>query len=179
MAAYLVTTITVFPLLYQDVQPNVPQPRIDVTISSTTVKIGQSFEIDIKSYNEGDLADMQTVSVAFPQSKNLDGIKVVSYDFMQSPVLIEVGDQIGSQYAASASTVRAQYPAIEAYSRPSESGDSFRMTLEVTPKEIGTFYIYTKSVAMPHTSDLSHFPASGILDHQDELVQQHTVEVIK
>ncbi|CAE6492363.1 hypothetical protein [Candidatus Nitrosotenuis uzonensis] len=178
MTAYFTMTTLVLPESYQNMHTSIPEPRIDVALSHSTVTLGQSFEISTVSYNDGDDADLQLVSVAFPQSKDLDGIKIISYDFLQSPHLIEIGKEIGSQYAGGAKTVKSQYPSIEAYSRPSKKGDTFTMTIQVTPKEIGTFHIYTKSVAMPHTSEFAHFPSHGIIDHQGEFVQQHTVEVI-
>lgn len=178
MAAYFVLAIMVLPDSYQNMHTNVPEPRIDVTVSQSKIALGQSFDVTVISYNDGDDADLQTVSVAFPQSRDLDGIKIVSYDFLQSPDLIEVGKEVGSQYTAGAKTIISQYPSIEAYSRPSKAGDTFSMTIQVTPREAGSFHIYTKSVAMPHTSDLAHFPSYGMVDHQGEFVQQHTVEVV-
>ncbi|MEM3089314.1 MAG: hypothetical protein QXY22_01975, partial [Candidatus Nitrosotenuis sp.] len=96
MTAYFTMTILVLPESYQNMHTSIPEPRIDVALSHSTVTLGQSFEISTVSYNDGDDADLQLVSVAFPQSKDLDGIKIISYDFLQSPRLIETGKEIGS-----------------------------------------------------------------------------------
>lgn len=179
MAAYFVLAAAVFPNMYEDTAVNVPRPRIDVETPQNTVLLGQSFDVILRSYNDGDAADLQLVSVAFPKSRDLDGIRIVSYDFLQSPAMIGIGDEMGSQYAAGAVTVRAQYPSIEAYSRPSNPGDTFTMTLQITPKEAGQFHIYAKSVAMPHVTNASHFPPSGTLDHQNEFVTGYIIEVVE
>jgi len=177
MAAYFALTALVVPQLYSGAEINEPRPRIDVLISSDQISLGQSFDVTVRSHNDGGTADMQTVSVAFPSRDSLEEISITSYDFMQSPILIEAGEEIGSEYTAGEVTVTSQYSAIEAYSRPSHPGDTFTMILKVTPKEAGPFHVYAKSVAMPHLSDKSHFPDSGILDHQNEFVQQYVVEV--
>jgi hypothetical protein len=128
--------------------------------------------------NDGDIADLQIVTVAFPQNNNLDNIKILSYDFLQSPRFIQKGEEIGSGYTGEETTVLSKYPSIEAYSRPSKNGDLFKIILEITPTQPGIFKIYTKSVAMPHINDLSHFPSKGLLDHQNEFVQEYSVEVV-
>lgn len=179
MALYFVLAVLVSPPIYSNAEVKVPKPRIEVTLSSDGITLGQSFDVTIKSYNEGDTADMQLVSVAFPHSQNLDMVTINSYDFMQSPQLIAIGDEIGSEYTAGAKTVASEYPSIEAYSRPFHQGDTFQMTLKITPKEAGQFQFFTKTVAMPHASEESHYPDSGTLDHQNEFVQIHTVEVTR
>lgn len=176
MAAYFVLAVMVFPKLYENSHINVPQPRLDVSLSDEQILLGKSFRVVILAYNDGDAADLQTVSAAFPQNDKLDNVKITSYDFLQSPRMIETGDDVGAQYTGG--TTKSQYPFIEAYSRPSKNGDTFSMTLEVKPKEPGPFRIYVKSVAMPHSTDLSHFPSSGILDHQNEFVEEYVVEVL-
>lgn len=178
MAVYLVLAVVVFPKYYENSHINVPQPRLDVSLSDEQILLGESFRVSIRAYNHGDAADLQIVSAAFPQNDKLDNVKITSYDFLQSPSMIETGSDVGAQYTGGATTVKSQYPFIEAYSRPSKNGDTFSMTLEVTPKEPGPFRIYVKSVAMPHLSDLSHFPSSGILDHQNEFVEEYVVEVL-
>ncbi len=174
MAAYFVLAVIVLPKSYENSHTNVPQPRLEVSISDEQILIGESFRVDIKSYNDGDVADLQIVTVSFPQNENLDGVKIISYDFLQSPKMIEVGRDVGAQYGEG--TAISQYPFLEAYSRPSKSGDTFGMVLEITPKEAGQFRIYAKSVAMPHSGS-SHFPSGGLLDHQNEFVAEYTVEV--
>jgi hypothetical protein len=178
MAAYFALAILIIPKVYENAPTFIPQPRLDVKISSQKIILGESFEITILASNQGDAADLQIASVAFPQNNNLDNIQIVSYDFLQSPQLIQKGETIGSEYLGGTSPVLSKYPFIEAYSRPANHGDSFAMTLKVTPTETGSFRIYTKSVTMPHTNNLSHFPAEGLLDHQNEFVQEHIVDVV-
>lgn len=179
MAAYFGLTILVFPQMYQNVAIAHPRPIIDVKLSAQTISLGESFEIQISAYNNGDAADLQIVTIEFPQNEDLDNVKIVSYDFLQSPRLVKKGQEIGAEYTGGQKTVLAKYPFIEAYSRPSKNGDIFKMTLEITPKEEGVFRIYAKTVAMPHTDDDSHFPTQGLQDHQNEFVQEHAVEVVK
>lgn len=177
MAAYFVLAVMVFPKSYENSHINVPQPRLEVNLSDKQILIGESFRMDIKSYNDGDAADLQIVTVSFPENENLDNIKITSYDFLQSPKMIEAGHDVGAQYGEG--TTKSQYPFLEAYSRPSKSGDTFGMTLEITPNAAGPFRVYAKSVAMPHSDDSSHFPPGGLLDHQNEFVVEYTVEVLE
>jgi hypothetical protein len=179
MAIYLSSTILVFPQIYENMPTNTPKPRLDIKISDQKVMRGQSFEIQIQSYNDGDEADLQIVTVGFPLNKNLDNVKIVEYNFLQSPQLIQIGEEVGSQYTAGKETIKTKYPFVEAYSRPSKNGDSFKMTLAVTPDETGAFKIYTKSVTMPHTNNLSHFPQDGLLDQQNEFVQEFIVDIVE
>lgn len=177
MAAYFLLAVSVYPQIYQS-EANVPKPTIDISVSSDTIYLGQSFDIAIRSYNEGDVADLQIVSVGFPQNKNLDGIRITSYDFPQSPRMILPGNDVGANYTGGQITAKSQYPMIEAYSRPSKPDDVFQMKLQITPAEIGSFHVYAKTVAMPHSDDTSHFPAFGLTDHQNEFVLDYVVHVM-
>lgn len=178
MAVYFVLAVMVFPESYENSHINIPQPRLDVSLSDEQILLGESFRVYIRAYNDGDTADLQIVSAAFPQNDKLDNVKITSYDFLQSPRMIETGVEVGAQYTGGAATTKSQYPFIEAYSRPSKNGDTFSMTLEVQSREPGPFRIYVKSVAMPHSIGLSHFPSNGILDHQNEFVEEYVVEVL-
>ncbi|HXG73345.1 MAG TPA: hypothetical protein VNK44_00810 [Candidatus Nitrosotenuis sp.] len=179
MAAYFALTMFVFPQVYQGVTVVHPRPALEVSLSAKQITLGESFEIEVTAYNNGDAADLQTVTIAFPQSNDLENIKVVSYDFLQSPRMIQKGQEVGSEYTAGQRTIITKYPFIEAYSRPSKNGDTFKMTLQITPKEAGVFKIYAKSVAMPHVDDQSHFPTHGLQDQQNEFVQEYSVEVVR
>lgn len=118
------------------------------------------------------------MTVEFPQNQNLDNVKIISYDFLQSPKLFLIDKEIGTDYTGGQTTVKSKYPFIEAYNRPSKPNQSHSMILQVTPTKTGTFTVYTKTVAMPHINELSHFPRQGIIDHQNEFVLKHVVEVI-
>ena len=118
------------------------------------------------------------VSIAFPEIERIDdNIKIVSYDFTQSPVNINVVDELGAEYLSIQSTVPAEYPSIEAYTRPSRPGPEYHMTLVITPAKIGQFVFYTKAVTLPHLSAISHVPQEGKMDHQGEFVEVYSVIV--
>ena len=178
MAAYFALTLIIFPDAYQDTQIGIPQPTLEAQLSAQKIALGESFDIMITASNHGSDADLQTVSVEFPQNENLDNIKIISYDFLQSPELFLQGKEIGSEYTGGKTMMQSKYPFLEAYSRPSRADQSYSMTLQITPTQAGTYTIYAKTVAMPHVNEQSHFPTSGTLDHQNEFVEQYTVEVI-
>ena len=155
-----------------------PEAVLMVNLSDSEISFGSSFEVDVVSENVGDIADMLVLSVAFPGLEEIDdSIKIVTYDFTQSPVYIDVGQEIGAEYLATQETVSAQYPSIEAYSRPSLTGEKYHMTLDITPKQVGTFVFYTKSIILPHLSSQSHYPREGQIDHSGEYVQVYSVKV--
>jgi hypothetical protein len=178
MAAYFALVMVVFPDTYQDTQIGVPQPSLEATLSASQITLGESFEMRLVATNLGEEADMQTVTVEFPQNKNLDNIKITSYDFLQSPRLYLKDTEIGSDYSGGATLTQSQYPFIEAYNRPAKPDRTYAMTLQITPTEAGPYTIYTKTVAMPHVSETSHYPTQGILDHQNEFVKEHVIQVI-
>jgi hypothetical protein len=178
MAAYFALVMVVFPYAYQDTKVGVPQPSLEVTLSAQQIQLGESFEMSLVATNLGEEADLQTVTVEFPQNQNLDNVKIISYDFLQSPKLFLQGSLVGSDYNGGQDLIHSEYPFIEAHNRPSKPGHSSTITLQVTPMEPGQFTVYSKTVAMPHLSEISHFPIQGTLDHQNEFVQEHTIEVI-
>ncbi len=178
MGAYFVLNFAVFPQAYQNVPVVPPKPSMETTLSTSQIHLGESFEISIFAINNGEEADLQTVTVEFPQNQNLDNVKIISYDFLQSPKLFLPDKEIGTDYTGGQTTIKSKYPFIEAYNRPSKPNQSHSMILQVTPAETGIFTVYTKTVAMPHINDLSHFPRQGIVDHQNEFVLEHVVEVI-
>lgn len=179
MAVYFALAVFVFPQTYQNVTVVHPRPALEVALSAQQITLGESFEAEITAYNNGDAADLQIVTIAFPQNDDLENVRITSYDFLQSPRMIQKGQEVGSEYAGGQMTVLAKYPFIEAYSRPSKSGDTFKIVLQITPKEEGLFKLYAKTVAMPHVDDESHFPTHGLQDQQNEFVQEYTVEVVK
>jgi hypothetical protein len=179
MAAYLALMVFAFPQTYQNVAAVHPRPELGVVLSAQQVALGESFEAEITAYNNGDTADLQIVTIAFPQNDDLENVKVVSYDFLQSPRMIQKGQEVSSEYTAGQRTTITEYPFIEAYSRPSKNGDTFKMTLQITPKEAGLFKLYAKTIAMPHVDEKSHFPTHGLQDQQNEFVQEHAVEVVR
>jgi hypothetical protein len=178
MAAYFALVMVVFPDAYEDTKVGMPEPSLEVTLSTQQIKLGESFEMTLVANNMGEEADLQTVTVEFPQNQNLDNVKIMSYDFLQSPKLFLQGSLVGSDYNGGQDLIHSKYPFIEAYNRPSKPGHSSTMTLQITPTESGSFTVYGKTVAMPHLSEISHFPTQGTLDHQNEFVQEYTIEVM-
>ena len=116
----------------------VPEPVFEATLSKTDIVLGDSFRLDIISENTGDYADIHIVSVAFPDLIQLDDVvKIATYDFTLSPSYIYVDEEIGSKYSGGVETIRAQYPSIEAMSRPLKPGVPTHFDLVVTPQELG------------------------------------------
>ena len=178
LGIYFVLGLYVLPEQYI-MRPQVePQPTLEVHVSDSEISLGSSFEVELISENVGDMADILLLSIAFPNIQEIhDGIKIVSYDFTQSPVYIQVGDEIGADYLATQEPVLAEYPSIEAYSRPAQPGSSYYMTLDITPKQVGNFVFYAKSITLPHMSPKSHFPIEGEMDHSREFVEVYSVKV--
>ena len=171
-------TVFVLPEKFLAKEQFTPIPFLEVEVSSTQINLGESFRLSTISENTGDYGDIHIVSVGFPTLTDTGGIvKIVSYDFSNSPIHIELGEEIGAKYSGGLETVYAQYPQIEAMNRPVHPGTNFVMDLQITPEEPGPFSVYVKSIDIPHSSSLSHYPAEGQLDHQDEYVLVYTVNV--
>jgi hypothetical protein len=171
-------TLFYFPPIFENTSLNIPEPLIDVKLSKNQIQLGESFDVSIIAKNIGDQADIQIVSIGFPKLETTDNIvKITSYNFTQSPHYVQIGDEIGAKYTESKEHVNATYPSIEAYSRPVPQGTVYELILQVMPQHAGIFEVYAKTVAIPHSSDRSHFPYSGLLDFQDEFVQVYSVSV--
>jgi len=156
----------------------VPEPTFESVLSNSNITLGDSFRLDITSVNNGDYADIHIVSVAFPDLIQTDNVvKIATYDFTLSPSYIYVDEEIGSKYSGGVETILAQYPSIEAMSRPLKPNVPTHFDLVITPQELGLFNIYVKSIGIPHTSSTSHYPYSGTLDHQNEYVSVYSVSV--
>lgn len=163
---------------YQPVELMQPEAAVTgVALSEPEIALGQSFVITVAGANSGQDADMQIVSVGFPNLTATDGIEIIRHDFAQTPILISAGDQIGSAYGGTATPAAAQYASVEAFSRPWEGGRSYSIDIEVTPETEGRFAVFVKAVAFPHSWSGAHWPSEGTLDHQQEFVQVHYVEV--
>ena len=180
LAIYFLMSLYVIPLSFQDSSnPPKPEPIVSaVTLSSQEIALGESLMISVTGTNRGDLADMQIVSVGFPNLTASSDVDVMRHDFRQTPFVIERGIGVGSGYTGS-NTVLAQYPSIEAYSRPWEKGATYTIDLQVEPKIDGRFVVFVKSVAFPHTWDDAHYPHRGPVDYQQEFVESYSVQVTK
>ena len=178
LSLYFILTIFVLPSEFLMTEQLVPEPAFQSTLSDSEITLGDSFRLDIVSVNNGDYADIHIVSVAFPDlTKINDVVKIATYDFTLSPSYIYVDEEIGSKYTGGVETTYAQYPSIEAMSRPLKPNVPTHFDLLITTQELGIFNIYVKSIGIPHTSELSHYPYSGILDHQNEYVLVYSVTV--
>lgn len=181
LVVYFSLSLYVFPQLYQSIEARRPQAIVtDVSLSAPDIALGQALTISVTGTNNGDDADMQIVSVGFPNLTTTDNIKILKYNFDQTPMLIAPpGELSSSGYSDTDSSVLAQYTSIEVFSRPWEAGKTYSADIEVIPKTEGRFVVFIKSVALPHTWEQAHYPQDGILDQQKEFVETYSVEVTK
>ena len=178
LVTYFLLTLSVLPPNFLEKPNLIPQAILDVKLEKSQINLGESFEIKLTSNNIGDPADIQIVSIAFPNLQKIDDtVQIIEYDFTQSPHYILIGDEVGSDYSAGFKTMPAKYPSIEAYSRPIKNGDQYHVGLKITPKIPGRFDLYVKSIILPHYTELAHYPQSGNLDYQNEYVKAFSVDV--
>jgi hypothetical protein len=181
LVVYFSLSLYVFPQSYQSIEAQRPQAIVtDVRLSAPDIALGQALTISVTGTNNGENADMQIVSVGFPNLTTTDNIKILKHDFDQTPILIAPGELLSSEYSDTAdSSVLAQYASIEAFSRPWEAGKTYTAEIEVIPKTEGRFVVFIKSVALPHTWEQAHYPQDGIVDQQKEFVETYPVQVTK
>jgi hypothetical protein len=149
-----------------------------VSLSDDSITLGNEFSIRVSAANRGEPADLQLVSIAFPNATGIDVAMVMDHNFKQLPLFIERGDPIASGYTG-IQNIAAGYPAIEAISRPWEPGEAYNIELSVRPESEGRFVVFVKAVGLPHNGDQAHYPATGILDQQNEYVDVYEVTVTK
>jgi hypothetical protein len=180
LVVYFSLSLYVFPQSYQSIEARRPQAIVtDVSLSTPDIALGQALTISVTGTNNGEDADMQIVSVGFPNLTTTDNIKILKHDFDQTPILIAPGELLSSEYSDTDSSVLAQYASIEAFSRPWEAGKTYTADIEVISKTEGKFVVFIKSVAFPHTWEQAHYPQDGILDQQKEFVETYSVQVTK
>lgn len=180
LVVYFSLSLYIFPQSYQSIEPRKPQAIVtDVSLSASDIALGQALTISVTGTNNGEDADMQLVSVGFPNLTTTDNIKILKHDFDQTPILIAPGELLSSEYSDTDSSVLAQYTSIEAFSRPWEAGKTYSADIEVIPKMEGRFVVFIKSVALPHSWELAHYPQDGTLDQQKEFVEIYSVQVTK
>ena len=178
LAVYFLLSVFVLPEKYLANEQLVPQPYLEVQISSSEISLGDSFRLDVVSENRGDYGDIHIVSIAFPDLQQTnDVVQIATYDFTQSPIYFLPGDKISLEYSGGLRSTLSQYPSIEAMSRPIHPDSKHHFELIITPQKSGIFPIYVKSINIPHTSNMSHYPDNGVLDHQNEYVLVYTVNV--
>lgn len=181
LVVYFSLSLYFFPLSYQSTEARRPQAIVtSVSLSAPDIALGQALTISVTGTNSGEDADMQIVSVGFPNLTTTDNIKILKHDFDQTPILIAPGELLSSEYSdTDSSSVLAQYASIEAFSRPWEAGKTYTAEIEVIPKTEGNFVVFIKSVALPHTWEQAHYPQDGTLDQQKEFVETYLVQVTK
>ncbi len=178
---YYSLSILYIPQLYLSFSSEVKsQPVITgAKLYNSKVILGESFDLTITTRNNGDTADMQVVSLSFPNITSIDSIvKISDYNFTQKPVFIEVGDEVGSEYYGFDKVIKAPYPSIEANSRPWHTGDYYQISIDVKPTSVGRFVIFLKTIALPHINELDHYPRFGIKDYQGEFIAVSSVDVV-
>ena len=178
LAAYFLLTVFVLPVQYMSNEKLISQPSFEVRISEREISLGESFRIDITTKNSGEYGDIHILSTSFPDLTEIDRtVKITTYDFTQAPVNIMPGDEMIAKYSGGLEHSSAKYPSIEAMSKPIHPGSTYTMSQVIIPEKTGNFSVYVKTVNIPHTSNLSHHPQTGILDHQEEFVQVYSVSV--
>jgi hypothetical protein len=180
LSVYFFLSLYAFPNLYVTPPKIRPIPVINsVSLSSPVIEIGHSFNLSLSAVNNGDSADLQTISVGFPNLTSIDGfVQIRQSDLNQKPLLIKKGEMVGSHYRAE-NLISARYPSIEAFSRPWHSQVTHHIQLEVKPISVGRFVILLKSVAFPHLNQFAHYPLNGLRDYQNEFVKAYSILVIK
>ena len=177
LLVYFLLTLVIFPQEYLSHNIIEPQPSQEVTIDSNEISLGDSFQIKVQIFNKNDISDILITSVGFPNIQEIaDKVEIISYDYTQSPRYIKPGEKLNSEYT-SGGPIPAEYPSIEAYSRNVAPDSSYHMVLGITPTNGGIFEIYVKTIAIPHTTNLSHYPRDGFKDPQGEYVSVYTVNV--
>jgi hypothetical protein len=150
----------------------------NVSLSSSVIEIGHSFHLSLTGANNGDSADIQTISVGFPNLTSIDGfVQIRQSDFNQKPLLIKKGEMVRSDYQGAENLVPARYPSMETFSRPWHSQVIHHIQLEIKPISVGLFVILLKSVAFPHLNQFAHYPLNGLRDYQNEFVKAYSIVV--
>ena len=178
LTAYFALTVLILPEQYMSNEKLISQPQFEVEVSHEEISLGESFRVEITTENNGEYGDIHILSTAFPDLSEIgDVVRIVTYDFTQTPVNIVPGDKMIAKYSGGLEHAIAKYPSIEAMSRPVYPDSRHHLSQIITPEKPGVFSIYIKSVNIPHSADLSHYPQAGVLDHQEEYVQVYSVNV--
>jgi hypothetical protein len=181
LVSYFFVSTYILPDIYVRTPKPKPVPVISkANISSPVIHLGKTFFFDLQAKNVGDDADMQIISIAFPNLTRTDrNVYIRQSDLTQKPLFVNIGDKVGSDYTGLENIVYAKYPSIEAFSRPWHSNVPHSLTLEIRPSSVGKFVIFLKVISLPHTQNLAHYPYEGIKDFQNEYVKVYPVEVLQ
>jgi hypothetical protein len=179
LAIYFSLSIYIFPKIYLSMSTLKPVPILtNVNISKLQVPVGTPFNISFIGSNQGNSADVQIISVAFPNlTRTNDFVQVKESDFNQRPLIFKKGDELSSGYSQNKIPLKSKYHLIEAYNRPWHSHDIHHLLVQVKPYTVGRFVIFVKTIALPYTNELSHYPRGGIKDQQGEFVNVYSINV--
>jgi len=181
LVIYFYLTLSFFPGFYlSHISLSKPSPYIsEVSLSKAQVRLKDTFKISFVAGNNGHNADVQVVSITFPNLTALSNdLEILTSNFSQKPIRVNTGEEIGSDYQGQAKSIPAKFPALDFYSRPWNHAKSYGATLEIRPPTLGQFYLFLRVVAFPHVDNSSHYPRSGIKDYQNEFVKPYSVQVI-
>jgi hypothetical protein len=181
LALYFLASIYFLPNLYVRLPKLSPAPVvINAGISLSQVSLGKTFNFTVTAENAADKADIQYISVGFPNLTRIDGdIHIRESNFSQKPLFVNIGDKVASGYTGLENILYAKYPSIEAFSRPWHYKDIHHIKLEIKPSSVGKFVIFLKAIALPHTGNSAHYPQEGTKDFQNEFVKVYAIEVLK
>jgi hypothetical protein len=181
LISYFFVSIYILPDIYVRAPKPRPAPIISkANLSSPVIHLGNTFYFYLQAKNAGDDADMQIISIAFPNLTSIDTkVYIRQSDLTQKPLFVNIGDKVGSDYTGLENIVYAKYPSIEAFSRPWHSNVPHSMKLEIRPSSVGKFLIFLKVISFPHTDNLAHYPKAGIKDFQNEYVKVYPVEILQ
>jgi hypothetical protein len=181
LAFYFLLSIYIFPDIYRGLPKIRPMPLIsNVSIYPSIVHLGKTFDINVVAENVGDSADIQIISIAFPNMTYSDGlVRIKQSDFTQKPVFIKVGDKVGSNYVGQEGSINARYASLEFFSRPWHPTVIHHLQLQIRPDFVGKFVIFLKAIALPHLNNFAHYPQGGIKDFQNEFVSVYSLRVVK
>ena len=98
LTVYFSLSIYILPKIYLSMSRLKPVPIItSVNISKLQVPLGRPFNITLIGSNLGNSADVQIISVAFPNfTRPNDFVQVKESDFNQRPVIVQKGDELYS-----------------------------------------------------------------------------------
>jgi len=181
LISYFFVSIYILPDIYVRAPKPRPAPIISkANLSSPVIHLGNTFYFYLQAKNTGDDADMQIISIAFPNLTSIDTkVYIRQSDLTQKPLFVNIGDKVGSDYTGLENIVYAKYPSIEAFSRPWHSNVPHSMKLEIRPSSVGKFLIFLKVISFPHTDNVAHYPKAGIKDFQNEYVKVYPVEILQ
>src|SRR6187551_2863524 len=111
LAIYFLVSIYILPNLYVRIPKPSPAPVISNTnISVPKIHLGKTFYFGVTAENAGDNADIQIISVAFPNLTRIHGnIYIRESDFTQKPLFVNIGDKVGSGYTGLENILYAKY----------------------------------------------------------------------